>query len=104
MIIHDNKKLAKSFGINSRKHWKNYDYELTIKRHEKYFLDSSKKNLISNSNYLHFIKYLAFMGMIMNTLLLSMSLKEKKDNGLIEEFEKFTSSMNSEVKKLKKSF
>jgi glycosyltransferase involved in cell wall biosynthesis len=104
MVIHSNKKLAKSFGENSRKHWKNYDYELTIKRHEKYFIDSSKKNLISNSNYLHFIKYLAFMGIIMNTLLFSMSLKEKRDNGLIEEFEKFTNSMNSEVKKLKKSF
>jgi glycosyltransferase involved in cell wall biosynthesis len=103
-IIHDDEKLAKKFSLNSKKHWKNYNYKSTINKHEKYFLQSSKNNLISNKNYLNFIKYLAFMGIIMNSFLLSMSLKEKKDNGLIEEFEKFTNSMNSEVKKLKKSF
>lgn len=103
-IINKDENIAKKFSINSKKHWKNYDYKSTIKKHENYFLESSKNNLISNKHYLNFIKYLAFMGIIMNTFLLTMSLKEKKDMGLIEEFEKFTSSMNSEVKKLKKSF
>ncbi|MDD4353814.1 MAG: glycosyltransferase, partial [Candidatus Nanoarchaeia archaeon] len=103
-IIYKDEKLAKKFSLNSKNHWKDYNYKSTIDKHENYFLDSIKNNLISNHNYVIFIQYLAFMGIIMNTFLLSMSLKEKKDNGLIEEFEKFSDSMNSEVKKLKKSF
>jgi glycosyltransferase involved in cell wall biosynthesis len=103
-LIANNEVIAKKFSVNSRKHWKDYDYKSTIEKHEKYFLESVKNNLISNKHYLSFIRYLAFMGIIMNTFLLSMSLKEKKDNGLIEEFEKFSNSMNSELKKLKKSF
>ena len=102
--IHDDEALYRKMSINGKKHWKNYDYESTINAHEKYFMESSKNNLIKNRNYITFIKYLAFMGVIMNTFLLTMSLKEKKDNGLIEEFEKFTDSMNSEVRRLKKSF
>jgi hypothetical protein len=67
-------------------------------------LEASKKNFITSKNYLAFINYLAILGIVMNTFLFTMSLKEKKDNGLIEEFDKFRESMGIEAKKLKKSF
>ncbi|MDD2678605.1 MAG: glycosyltransferase [Candidatus Nanoarchaeia archaeon] len=103
LLLNDDS-LRNNMGKKSRAHWKNYEYKSLINKHEKYFIESMNRNLISNKNYVNFIKYLAVLGISMNTLLLSLSLKEKKDMGLIEEFEKFSSSMNEEVKKLKKSF
>jgi len=103
-ILFSDEALKKKFGAKSKLHWKNYEYKSIIDKHEKYFLESADNNFISSNNYVNFIKYLAILGVIMNTFLLTLSLKEKKDNGLIEEFEKFTTSMNDEVKRLKKSF
>jgi 1,2-diacylglycerol 3-alpha-glucosyltransferase len=103
-LLHDNPKLAAKLGANSKKHWKNYNYASTIAAHERFFEESSKKNFITSKNYLKFINYLAILGILMNTFLLTMSLKEKKDNGLIDEFDKFRESMGIEAKKLKKSF
>jgi glycosyltransferase involved in cell wall biosynthesis len=103
-LIHDDKKMYMKFSGNSKKHWKNYDYSMTLQKHEDYFVNSSKNNYINNKNYANFIKYLAYLSVCMNTLLLSQSLKERKDNGLIDEFDKFSKVMNSQASKLKKSF